>query len=393
MKQINLSSVVSELSKEIPSSVGRHDRFAGTSSDEKTTKFITDTFNDIGLKPNKQLIDFMGWSQLDEPSLEIIKPKNKKIRASLMTWSGSTSSEGVVGELFYVGKSRIISGLFYWDKYLVFGDDGFPKGQLIGISDEDWQHALPEPLERADYNLPSVLIGYNDNKNLKTTLEQETVIVKLKTKAKFLPQSETYNITADIKGTKFPDKYIIVSSHHDTVIDSPGASDNASGVACMLKLAEIFVNAPPSYSITFLSCAGEEWNCLGSRHYVRNLKERGLLTNIIANFNIDTVGHPEGKQMNFYCLKEDAFRIRRHLTSVLDTQNFTENKDYMWQEPTGGVDAWQFHINGIPTLTTIWWPFPTMHQHFESGFPVDKGINEVSMKQTVEVYKQLIESY
>lgn len=393
MKKIVASQIVKELTEDIPASVGRHDRFSGTPADEQTTNYIMGKFEHLGLAPERHVIEFMGWLPCAEPEFSIIRPKTMEIRASHMSWSGNTGQDGVEGELKYIGKTSIISGLFYWDKYTIITADGLEKGHVIGISDQEYRYALPEPLERADYNFPSVIIGYNDNELLKQIMEEHSVQVRLKTSTKFLPQSKTYNITADIKGEKFPDKYIVVSCHHDTLPDDPGASDNASGVACMLKLAEMFIAEPAAYSVRFLSCAAEEWNDLGVRYYVRDLKERGFLDSIIADLEIDTVGHPEGEKMYFYCLNDDSVQIRKRLYKVLNESGFKEEKDFIWHEPSGGLDSWQFHVNGIPTLTIVWWPFPTMHQHYASGFPADIGINSKSMDTTVEIFGKLIKSF
>lgn len=51
--------------------------------------------------------------------------------------------------------------------------------------------------------------------------------------------SEYSNIIATRSGLIHPEQRVVVMAHFDTVADSPGADDNASGVALLLELAEI----------------------------------------------------------------------------------------------------------------------------------------------------------
>src|SRR5438105_10041238 len=66
------------------------------------------------------------------------------------------------------------------------------------------------------------------------------------------------NIECEIPGT---DEIIIVGAHYDTVAGSPGADDNASGVAAMITLANQFAadgGAPPRRTLRFVAFANEE---------------------------------------------------------------------------------------------------------------------------------------
>lgn len=50
---------------------------------------------------------------------------------------------------------------------------------------------------------------------------------------------EFRNIIATRPGMSYPEQRVVVVAHFDTVADTPGADDNASGVALLLELAEI----------------------------------------------------------------------------------------------------------------------------------------------------------
>ena len=77
----------------------------------------------------------------------------------------------------------------------------------------------------------------------------------------------TSNLIVTKKGTKYPDVYIIVCGHYDT-ITGPGTNDNGSGVSVILEVARLLKNVPTEYSIKFINFSGEEQGLLGSAHYV-----------------------------------------------------------------------------------------------------------------------------
>lgn len=94
--------------------------------------------------------------------------------------------------------------------------------------------------------------------------------------AKFIKNYQTRNVISYIRGTDYPDKYIIISAHYDHLgrmgkyIYFPGANDNASGVAMMLDFVRMYRFHPPKYSIIFIAFAGEEAGLVGSKYYVEH---------------------------------------------------------------------------------------------------------------------------
>ncbi|MDP2277419.1 MAG: M28 family peptidase, partial [Nitrospirota bacterium] len=70
----------------------------------------------------------------------------------------------------------------------------------------------------------------------------------------FKAENKTYyNIEAEIKGTSDKDKIIVIGAHYDTIIGTPGADDNASGVAGILELARLVSEKPLPYTIRLVA--------------------------------------------------------------------------------------------------------------------------------------------
>ncbi len=89
-----------------------------------------------------------------------------------------------------------------------------------------------------------------------------------------------YNLTAELTGTISPERLLIIGAHYDSVRTTPGADDNASGVAGLLALARSLVRSSFAKTVRFTAFALEEppvyrTKNMASYHYARSLKEKG----------------------------------------------------------------------------------------------------------------------
>jgi len=58
--------------------------------------------------------------------------------------------------------------------------------------------------------------------------------------AEYFEEIESYNLIADIKGSEFPDEYIVVAGHIDSWFNSPGAHDDGIGCVQAADVLRIF---------------------------------------------------------------------------------------------------------------------------------------------------------
>ena len=108
------------------------------------------------------------------------------------------------------------------------------------------------------------------------------------------------NVVAVQKGTKYPNRYIIMSGDIDSRIsdptnftdDSPGANDNASGMAGTIEAARVLSKYKFDNSIIYLGLSGEEQGLFGGQGLVKQMKADGW--NIIGIFNNDMIGNITG---------------------------------------------------------------------------------------------------
>lgn len=92
------------------------------------------------------------------------------------------------------------------------------------------------------------------------------------------------------------DGRLLIGAHFDSVPGSPGADDNASGVACLLEAARIFSETNREdggrlsfTGIEFVCFNLEEYGMVGSRAYARQLKTEGV--KIIGMLSLEMVGY------------------------------------------------------------------------------------------------------
>lgn len=105
-----------------------------------------------------------------------------------------------------------------------------------------------------------------------------------------------YNIILTKQGTTFPNTYVVIGAHFDSVAAGVGANDNLSGVAAVLEAARILKTVNTEYSIKFIFFNSEENGLVGSTKYVTDIALNGTPTNtaddmdIRLMFNLDMVG-------------------------------------------------------------------------------------------------------
>lgn len=108
------------------------------------------------------------------------------------------------------------------------------------------------------------------------------------------------NVIAIQRGEKYPNRFIIMSGDIDSRIsdptnytdDSPGANDNASGMAGTIEAARVLSKYKFESSILYAGLAGEEQGLYGGKGLAEYAKERGW--EIIGILNNDMIGNIEG---------------------------------------------------------------------------------------------------
>lgn len=111
------------------------------------------------------------------------------------------------------------------------------------------------------------------------------------------------NLIAEKTGTD--ERRVIIGAHYDTVPGTPGADDNASGVAGLLELARLHKEGLNRRTFIFVVFVNEEPPCFGSNHmgsmvYAKQLRERSIPVEVMIS--LEMIGYYSGEPIQTYPL-------------------------------------------------------------------------------------------
>lgn len=173
----------------------------------------------------------------------------------------------------------------------------------------------------------------------------------------------TSNIIVTKTGSVYPNTFLIIDGHYDTV-NGPGANDNGSGTVLILELARLLKDVDTEYSIKFIHFSGEEQGLIGSEYYVNNTVIPENM-DIKLVLNIDEVGGVAGMNNNtIVCERDESSPYSNNAASAAATQemancfglysnlqteiSYAYASDYMPFENNGEVITGLYEANESP---------------------------------------------
>ncbi len=88
-------------------------------------------------------------------------------------------------------------------------------------------------------------------------------------------KGDCFNVIGQL-GKKEEKPILVIGAHYDTVLESFGADDNASGVAALLEVAYALSPLQGDLTVQFVAFTLEESGFVGSRHYVRHIRQNRI---------------------------------------------------------------------------------------------------------------------
>ncbi|GAA4272171.1 M28 family peptidase [Aquimarina gracilis] len=125
-------------------------------------------------------------------------------------------------------------------------------------------------------------------------------LVKKGTNQRIVKDVWVVNVVAIQRGTKYPNRFIMMSGDIDSRIsdptnytdDSPGANDNASGMAGAIEAARVLSKYKFENSIIYVGLSGEEQGLFGGQGLAKYAKEKNW--DITGVMNNDMIGNIKG---------------------------------------------------------------------------------------------------
>jgi Zn-dependent M28 family amino/carboxypeptidase len=109
----------------------------------------------------------------------------------------------------------------------------------------------------------------------------------------FSYRGKTFRNIIGHQGAQRAGSLIILGAHFDSVQGTPGADDNASGVAVLLEAARLLARARVGSQVLFCAFNLEELNMIGSGYFAKKLKSAGA--KVDAMISLEMVGYTDSR--------------------------------------------------------------------------------------------------
>jgi hypothetical protein len=365
-------------------------RLSGSAQAQQAVQYVAAQLRQLGLDVQLEKVMVPHWVRGAETA-ELVEfvgqapGTTQKIVLTALGGSIATAAEGLTAEVIVVEnfdqlatlggdrvKGKIVLFNIRFDKEMTaqgYGLDAYGQAvAYLGIGASAAARlgavaSLVRSVGGADYRLPHTgALGYAsdapkipaaavtaEDANLIAYLStQGTVRLHLVLTPQTLPDVESYNVIADIKGSDHPEQVIIVSGHLDSWDLGTGAIDDGAGVAVAMETAQLIkrLGLRPKRTIRVVAWMNEENGLMGGRTYAEDHK--AVVTNHIAAIESDLgAGHPVGFSGH---MSAKALEMLRPLSAILQPSG----AGIVRQSPNAeGADVSPLDSMGVPTLAPI----------------------------------------
>jgi Zn-dependent M28 family amino/carboxypeptidase len=312
-------------------------RPAGSAQANFAAQYVASELRKLGLEVTLQKVTVPHWVRGEETAALVEFPgmapgTTQKIVLTALGGSVATPAQGITAgvvvvnnfdELNALGQDKVAGKIVLFnakfDKQLAaMGHGGQAYGQAViyrgaGASAAGKLGAvaaLVRSVGGADYRLPHTgAMRYQENvpriPNAAVTAEDADLLAHLTHEGNVrmhmvltpqqLPDVESYNVVADLKGTDQADQVVIVSGHLDSWDLGSGAIDDGAGVVVAMQAAQLIkqLGLKPRRTIRVIAWMNEEFGVSGGRAYAAAHKDDAAKHFAAIESDLGA-GHPAG---------------------------------------------------------------------------------------------------
>jgi hypothetical protein len=285
-------------------------RLAGTAGEAKAAEHIAAAFSQIGLQSETQTFPCLTYAPRQEELRVRVGGRWRASRCTSVAHSPSTPLDGIEAPLVYLGKgtaeelaradTRGAIGLMWGTigggaqtlerlcacglAALLMVDERYPMDWPIAVGlPAGWIKLLTIPAAAVPYTAAWEIVRSG------ATHAALNLQVDVK-------PSVSQNVVAELPGDEgLPP--LVISGHHDTVINCAGADDNAAGIACTLEAARLLSGQRLRRPVRFVAFGAEEQLSEGARMYALEPTNRAAETALAIN--ADAIGTWAGEDFAF----------------------------------------------------------------------------------------------
>jgi carboxypeptidase Q len=198
----------------------------------------------------------------------------------------------------------------------------------------------------------------------RTTERNQGTRVRMNLDGELLGEQPIYNTIATVRGSQFPNEYVMLSAHFDSWDGASGATDNGTGTLVMLEAMRILRQAYPDPKRTIIvgHWTAEEHGLVGSRAFAEDHPE--VVQGLHAFFNQDN-GTGRVVRINAAGLPDAAQQMRGWLERLPTELQQQLTMPGPGSPSGGGSDDAAFACHGAPAfgLGSLSWNYGASTWH------------------------------
>ena len=190
--------------------------------------------------------------------------------------------------------------------------------------------------------IPAAAVPFEDAELIANLAKSGKVRMKLVLTPKKLPDTTSYNVLADLKGSEKPDEIVVVSGHLDSWDLGTGALDDAVGVAMAMQTVYILkqLKLKPKRTIRVVAFMNEENGFVGATTYAAEADAAKHFAAIEGDLG---ASHPIGF---IFAGKPEAMPFLRPIANILNSQGAGQ----ISQQPNASSDISTLTAKGVPSF-------------------------------------------
>jgi len=312
-------------------------RLTGSAQAAKAVEYVANELKAIGCKVQLEKVMVPHWVRGEETAALVQFPgqatnTTQKIVLCALGASVATPSNGIEAEVIAVRNfdelkslardkvaGKIVLFNYPFDKQMAAeGRGGEAYGEAVvyrsngpvAAARQGAIACLIRSVGGADYRLPHTgetdyvndapkipagAVTAEDADLIADLVRQGPVRLKLVLTPQTLPDVESANVIADIKGSEHPEQVIVVSGHLDSWDLGTGAIDDGAGVAVSMETANLVqkLHLKPKRTIRVIAWMNEENGLAGSKQYAKD-HEKEWMNHFAAMETDGGADHPVG---------------------------------------------------------------------------------------------------
>lgn len=141
----------------------------------------------------------------------------------------------------------------------------------LGLPQDAHPHTGSMHYDAGVQKIPAAALSTNSANALSAALQKGKVQFYLEMDCRDFPDADSYNVMAEIKGSKFPDQIITIGGHLDSWDTGEGAHDDGAGVIHCLEALRILqeLGYQPTHTIRVVFFMNEENGNHGGQQYAK----------------------------------------------------------------------------------------------------------------------------